>query len=498
MILSAAEIDSIVSRALSRSSKRSTELLRRMLAGLEDADPDQRLGALEQLCAIGVIYGWRELERTLPADLLKRTSAKAKANLRRYLQRTLEWITRPCFELEWTSFDLATKALRLGPPGSSPTKEMFLGNQPSHRLFGLFKKLPVLAALWSVAIGQWHDHVTEILTRAASDAPAIARTFFENQRGARITDVRLGLSDRHLGGRSVALVELEYRRVIYKPRSGTSEIAWSSVLRLMNERGFRPRLKETRILRRNGYHWMEYIEPASCGSVSGARRFYERIGGLIAAAYLLNAVDCHRDNLIAAGEHPVLIDIDALWQVSPLTKTQSATDLLYRTGFFPNSNPASLQSRSSALGRSATGSHLARIGARPVAAADHADQIIAGFTAGWSCLLRTSPRRAAFLQRVRRLRTQERRWIYLATETYAAILRSSIQPGVLISSAARASVIRSLCVRSSVGSDTVEAEIEALERLDIPYFTRRTNVRMPLVPSSPPPELSAAIRQALK
>ena len=71
---------------------------------------------------------------------------------------------------------------------------------------------------------------------------------------------------------------------------------------------------------------------------------------MIAAAYLLKAVDCHRDNLIASGEDPVLVDADALWHVSPATKAQTPLDLLYRTGFFPNSNPRSLQSRSSVLG----------------------------------------------------------------------------------------------------------------------------------------------------
>jgi lantibiotic modifying enzyme len=202
--------------------------------------------------------------------------------------------------------------------------------------------------------------------------------------------------------------------------------------------------------------------------------------------------------LIAAGEHPVLVDLDALWHVSSVTKTQSATDRLYRTGFFPNSNPESLQSRSSALGKTATGSHLAKVGARHQSPADYADEIVAGFTAGWHCLVGTPSRRAAFQRRMRSVRSQERRWIYFATEKYATIIRASVQPDALGSGTTRVDLIRRLSERPTIGADTAEAEIDAMERLDIPYFTRRTNERMPRVTGSPPAELLIAIRKALE
>jgi lantibiotic modifying enzyme len=301
--------------------------------------------------------------------------------------------------------------------------------------------------------------------------------------------VRLGLSDRHKDGRSVALVEFERGCVIYKPRSGSSETAWASLLRSMNKNGFRPLLKTARILSRKDYHWMEYIGAAGCDDIAGVRRFYKRIGGLIAAAYLSNTVDCHRENLIAAGEHPVLVDVDALWHVSALTKTQSAADRLYRTGFFPNSNRDSLQSRSSALEKAATGTQ---------SAADHAEQIVTGFIAGWRSAIGTPRRRSAFHERLRRICSHERRWIYLATERYAAIIRACVQPGALTSATTRMKLIRRLCKRTSVSAETLEAEIAALRRLDIPYFSRRTNGRMPRVTGSPPAELLTVIREALE
>src|SRR5438552_13749655 len=125
---------------------------------------------------------------------------------------------------------------------------------------------------------------------------------------------------------------------------------------------------------------MESSKAASCKYESAARLSYRRMVETIAAAYLLKAVDCHRENVIAVGEYPVLVDVDALWHVSPLTKTQSLATVLYRTGFLPNSRRRSLQSRSSVLGWSRTGKHLARIGGRPVVASDYADEIVQGFS----------------------------------------------------------------------------------------------------------------------
>ena len=470
-----------------------------MLAGLESCVVTATAkNPLEQLCALGVRYGWRELERTIVSQALARSSAKARTSLCEHLGRTLEWITRPCFELEWRSYRLAAEALGLNLPERAETQKKFLGTRPVERLFSLFRKFPALVELWTIAIQEWRDEVAEILARAVADERAIARHFFGTSTTGRIKNLRLGLSDRHLGGRTVALVEFEQGRVIYKPRRTPGAIEWTSLLRWMNKHGFRPHLKEVRILRRKDYHWMEHVNAFGCDDAAAVGRFYNRLGGMIAAAYLLNAVDCHRENLIAHGEHPVLVDSDALWHVSPLTRTESGTDLLYRTGFFPSADPTSLQSRSSVLGNATTGTHLPRIGAQCEPAADYVHQIVNGFEKGWRCLVGTPRRRAAFFHRRRRIRSQARRWIYRATESYAAMIRASLQPPALISSAARRALIRRLATRHAAGAAILQTEIQALARLDIPYFVRRTNQRMRSVPAAPPSELSHAITKALE
>lgn len=462
------------------------------------AEPSHHKSALAALCAAGADYAWDQLEQTIAPRILRRTSARAKASLKRHLQRRLEVITGPCFHLERQSFVLAMDSLGLAKGSDSQlTARMFVGDRPGHRLESLFKKFPVLPDLWNIAITQWRNHSSEVLSRAVRDREKISDFFFENKLLGKIRDVRPGLSDPHHGGRSVTMVEFDSGRIIYKPRSPANELAWSSLLRWMNDHGLRRELRAARILERRRYYWMECVEPSACQSHKAVRRFYERMGETIAAAYLLKAVDCHRENVIAAGEFPILVDIDALWHVSALTKTQSPSDLLYRTGFFPNSRPTSLQSRSSVLGGSAGGRQLARFQEEATNPANYADEILRGFREGWRCLIGTRQRRVVFQRQAARVRAEKRRWIYCATARYAWILRASLEPAALRSHADRSRVICRFSSRASVGKNVATAESDALMELDIPYFRRRTQGRMPQDSTRPPAELEAAIRQAL-
>ena len=457
--------------------------IRRMLnalAGLEFRPG--RASSLVKLCEAGACYGWRQLEAAIKPKLLAVVSPKAGASLKRDLRRNLERLTLPCLKLERTSFGLAMNSIgiRMGPPDAKLADRMFLDNKPSYRLFALFKEFPVLARLWSLSISQWRNHMTEVLSRFVADRRALAHTFLGGKPIGAILNFRSSLSDSHNHGRTVMELQFEAGAVIYKPRPGNGEWEWSSLLEWMNAQSFRPRLRSGRVLRRKGYCWMEGIKTGPCKNKAEARRFHERIGGLIAAAYLLRAVDCHRDNLIASGEDPVLVDADALWHVSPVLNTQSPFDVLSRTGFFPNSNPRSLRSRSSVLSRDEVRTYQR--------------ELTKGFSKAWDRLLGTRSRRRAFARRIRRIQSHRRRSIYRATEKYAAIRRASIQPAALRSGVERHLLIARLCRRNGATSEIIEAEIDALKRLDIPYFVRDSKERTLLDKAN----LLAAVREAFR
>src|SRR5688572_18936451 len=283
MTFSAAEIEVICKEAAdsgdSSTRARWAAETRRLLHALPDFEfPAARATPLGKLCAAGARYGWSELERNTPTRLLAFLSGKAKAGLRRNLQRDLEWITRPSLALEWKSFGLAMASIGLatGKPDPTSVERMFLRDRPSHRLFSLFQKFPVLARLWSQAIQQWRAHVKEVLFRFAQDRAALSRTFFSGRPILRIADAHFGLSDRHHRGRTVVRLEFGSDAVIYKPRSGEGESEWYSLLGWMNRYGFQPKLRAARVWPRGSYCWMEDMKCAPLRNKAAARRFYQR------------------------------------------------------------------------------------------------------------------------------------------------------------------------------------------------------------------------------
>ena len=292
-------------------------------------------------------------------------------------------------------------------------------------------------------------------------------------------------------------VKFQTGSIIYKPRCGHGEQEWFNLVCYLNAASFRPKLRAARVACRDGYCWMEEVKFAPCKDQAAAHRFYKRLGGTIAAAYILKAVDCHRDNMIAAGEHPVLIDAETLWHA---IGTQSLLELLYETGFLPSSGRrSSYQYRSSALGLTAPGKHTPHIAAMPLRAARYEGEIVNGFRRAWRCLLGTNARRAVFIRRVRRLQRKERRRIYRSTPEYDRIMRSSVQPTAMRSEPYRNLFIARSFGRSGFSRKIIREEVNALKRLDIPYFSRRATVTSVLpVDNVAPAELINAIRRALQ
>jgi type 2 lantibiotic biosynthesis protein LanM len=66
-------------------------------------------------------------------------------------------------------------------------------------------------------------------------------------------------------------------------------------------------------LSRASYGWMEFVPQLPCQSVAEVQTYYQRAGALLCLLYALESVDCHLENLIAHGSHPVLIDLETLF-----------------------------------------------------------------------------------------------------------------------------------------------------------------------------------------
>ncbi len=194
------------------------------------------------------------------------------------------------------------------------------------RLLDFFMEYAVLARLIAVMIDQWAKANALLLERIEGDWDALQDAFIGqdaripfSERAGAVIEIMPELSDPHKGGQAVAI--LTFRggiRVVYKPRDLAMEAAWFGFLDWLNAR-FRTRAKSTapafkvlRILNRGTHGWSEHAGRHPCADPGAANRYFQRCGMLLGVVHALRGSDCHKENIIASGEYPVLIDVETL------------------------------------------------------------------------------------------------------------------------------------------------------------------------------------------
>lgn len=178
----------------------------------------------------------------------------------------------------------------------------------------ILKEYPVLARQLTISVDRWVAVSLEFLQHLCSDWDLIGATFTPNIDPGVLTEVRSGEGDSHRDGRSVIIAKFSSGFVIvYKPRSLSLDIHFQNLLTWTNERGNHPPFRTLKICDRASYGWVEFIEAQTCSSKAEIQRFYQRQGAYLAILYGLEATDFHHENLMAAGEHPVLLDLEALF-----------------------------------------------------------------------------------------------------------------------------------------------------------------------------------------
>jgi type 2 lantibiotic biosynthesis protein LanM len=206
----------------------------------------------------------------------------------------------------------------------------------------LLEEYPVLARQVWQCINQWVDSTWEFLERLAADAEKIKETFCPDGQLGVLDWVNVGAGDHHRNGRSVTIIGFgSGLKLVYKPRSLDIEAHFQRLLEWLNQKGNHPPFKTLGILNQDMYGWVEFVAAKGCTSKEELQRFFQRQGGYLGLLYALEAVDCHLENLIACGEHPILVDLESL--LHPRTKFEgpapSPTDItdhsVLRVGILP-------------------------------------------------------------------------------------------------------------------------------------------------------------------
>lgn len=244
------------------------------------------------------------------------------ARLLETLLKRLRWASERTLALELHASRLEGKL-----QGDTPEERFasFIASlkQPGTAL-EILQRYPVLARDACRHAEQWAETSLEMIERFGADWEEIVRLFAGGEDPGALVDAQIGLSDRHAGGRSVAILEFRSGfRVVYKPKPLTVDLRFQELVAWLNDRGATPPLQCLKILDRGSYGWMEHIAASPCATMDEVERFHERQGAWVALFYALEATDFHHENLIAVGEHPVPIDLETLLQ--PVFSDQPAS-----------------------------------------------------------------------------------------------------------------------------------------------------------------------------
>lgn len=389
-------------------------------------------------------------------------------------------------------------------------------------ILALLREYPVLARQLIQCIDQWVETRVAFVERLCTDWKALHDCFRPTRDPGPLVRLIGNPGDTHHGGQSVLIAEFTSGfRLVYKPRSMAVDVHFQELLAWVNARGQHTPLPLCRVLDRGAYGWAEFVPAHPCASREEVRRFYRRTGGYLALLHGLCATDIHAENLIAAGEYPFLVDLEALFH--PALEgldggrlgdaiTRVLEDSVLRVGLLPErrgqstgSDGIDLSGLSATPGQltptpvrtlDAVGTDLMRyvrrrmpfpgshnrptLNGSEVNVLEYREDVAAGFEAVYRLLLRHRDELLASDGPLQAFADDEVRYLVRDTQTYAQLLQYSFHPEVLRDALDRDRLFDQLWSRAEqdpTWMPVVAAERRQLLQGDIPRFTTRAGSR---------------------
>ena len=401
----------------------------------------------------------------------------------------------------------------------------FASKMRSTEIVIFFIDFPVLARLAAETVQRWITTCSELLERLNKDLEAIGNKFCGGDSPGQLVALGTDLSDAHDGGRSVAALRFESGlRLIYKPRDLRIEIAYFSLLEWLNENGAPLVFRALNIIERDNYGWVEFVENSECADESEAERYFERAGMLLCLVYALGGTDLHCENVVAAGEQPVLVDLETILhaQLHPLEEIATRDGALFLaeirvlegvlgTGLLPWwvvgedhatvdisglggvaeqrgidrvprwTNPKTdRMDLTFDFGTIPVSGNVVRVRGRPASPTEYMDSIVDGFRAMHALLQRESQRFLATGGPLDAFAELDFRFLFRDTRVYSKLLMSTLNCETL-QDGARRSIELDVLSKPLLQFPALrrfwplrKAEQAALEQFDIPYFSTRS------------------------
>jgi len=437
----------------------------------------------DQILAPAVSFATACLRGTAPRAAQKFLTESAWGDLSRDLSTRLAFALTPTLHVQQN----VTKAVARSSRPIAQNGERRLAPDNDITLLETTIEFPDLLKTAAQLISAWIDAQRELFARLLRDRADICRVFLRARQPFRVTHIRARLSDPHDGAKTATMIEfVNRRRVIYKPRLSGGEELWFEALRWLNRNGLRVSFRVPKMLSRRSYFWMEFLQTKGCESPTAVRLFYFRWGAQAALAQILGATDLHRDNWLAVGAQPILVDAELIGDAEPTSfrgtsnsKHRQSLPALLQTGLLPFTSRdhagfyRGIAPLDATIQKAPPPNCWPRYGRVAQEPSRYVNDLVSGFEVVAEVF--GSPRTAQrfFREVVLQTAGQDQRVLLRATAQYARLLSESFDARNMISAGDRWRHLVRECCASAANRRVGLAEARSLLRCDIPKFTRR-------------------------
>jgi len=413
-----------------------------------------------------------------------------------------------------------------GSPRATTPEEGFANFIDSLRdpstAIGVLEQYPVLARQLTICIGDWLRGCRDFLRNLGEDWDHIVAAFPGFDAAGELQALQAGAGDSHRGGRSVMVLRFSSGlRLVYKPRSLRVDCHFQDLLAWLNEQIGSGMFRLLNVLDRGDRGWTEFIPHEGCVDDEQPKRYYWRQGAYLALLHALEATDFHFDNLVAYGEHPILVDLESMFEPRHQPYRHDGAiglaggimnESVLRVGLLPRRlllDAASGGIEVSGLGgdpdqplpdpvrswenagrddmrvvlrsvRLRGAKNQPTLRGRKLSAIDYAGEVEEGFASTYRVLLRNRRKLLSARGLVSRFRFDKVRVILRPTRMYGLLLHAAFHPDFLQDALERDRLFDRLWLdvkNTPELARVVEAELRDLDHGDIPFFTARPSSR---------------------
>ena len=172
-----------------------------------------------------------------------------------------------------------------------------------------YASYPLLPHVHTTIVDQFYIAVSEIFERVQTHESDIRKLLGVTDDDPLKLESLVLAGDHHNGGRTGCILVFQQGIVVYKPRSVEGEQAYYNIIQKLAAHGA-PDMRAARVVAGDGYGFMEFIEREETDFSS--KGFLESSGRLAALLYALQTKDMHEENLIPLSEGPVPVDLETM------------------------------------------------------------------------------------------------------------------------------------------------------------------------------------------